>query len=135
MASFNKGDRVVMHVWRHSPLTVGTILSVDAYDAKLYVVEWDKGKYDATTQIGKVAGEYLMSEKDAIAKKTRLEQDFDNLRKAVAPKIEQAAKLLQEAATEVHAAGIGQSVRGLDIEDTLLNAIEAAGWNMSSAHC
>lgn len=124
---------VVYRASKQAPLARGTIVGLSTNN--LVIVEWDSGSIDKVDMksllsfsLGTAENQRLLDEQE------RLEKEFEQVQTECSAKLNQAAKLVREAASL--AKSKGQDLQEMsEATSDLEYAMEAAGWRTSSWHC
>lgn len=124
---------VVYKTSTRTPLEKGKVVGHGEHN--LVFVEWQGGS------ITKIDAKNLLSEIDGIAEnqrlldeEKRLEREFTQVQEECKAKLQEAAKLVREAAQLADSKNVDlQDMH--DATDDLEYAMEAAGWRTSSWHC
>jgi hypothetical protein len=123
-----------------APLTKGTIAGPVSQHpnknvGKVVIVEWETG------ELTKVALSALLSEMDGLAENERILHEAERLEREFAEVEEQVTSKLNEAAKLVSEAAVLATKKGLDLQEmydavnSLERAMENAGWRTSSWRC
>ena len=124
---------VVYQAGHAAPLARGKIAG--PLNGTIVIIEWDDGR------LAKMDIKHLLSEVKGIAENQRmldeqsqLEEEFARVEVAVKDKLEEAAKLINEAASL--ASDAGADIQEMyDATRPIERAMENAGWRTSSWHC
>ena len=137
--TFNIGDRVVWinrsdldahNEYEDDPCTRGEVKAVDS-DGKIQV-KWDDNWVQP--RVSTLSANELMPESEANDILSKLEDEYEAYTSPIRTKLEQAAKLLEEA-NELAKEHDRELAEWHDVTDPLLGAMGNIGWRTSSLSC
>lgn len=132
---FEVGARVVRHFDRWNPdeddTERGEVVGLNPKTGKL-IVNWENWR--GVTEVKEWDEATTLSEEDANAKLSKLEEEYNAVAKAALDKVTAAAKLLNEASAIADAAGL-ELASMHDAVRPMMSAMRGAGWRTSALHC
>ena len=135
MNKYEVGDRVVEDFDKWNPdeddTERGEVVGENAKNGHVFV-KWDSDWRKPNPSEADPAN--LIPEKDADAKLSQLEKEYNEVATAAYEKVKAAADLLNEASSLVNARGLELA----DMYDTvrpMMHAMRNAGWRTSALHC
>jgi hypothetical protein len=112
----------------------GTVLEVND-QGECIKVDWDPdGNFDEEVPDKKDIVKFLMPEKDLKELIPNLEKEYKDFVQKLSPKIKEAAKIIREIGKETRKKGY-ELADVHELNNVLVNAMDASGWRSSSWGC